>query len=43
MGILDKFKSNKAAHKAAHKASDAAEKLVRDGMGSAYELAVPAA
>ncbi|MFF5343412.1 antitoxin [Streptomyces althioticus] len=37
MGILDKFKSNKAAHKAGHKASDAAEKKMNERTGGKYE------
>lgn len=37
MGILDKFKSNKAARGKAHKASDAAEKKVNERTGGKYE------
>ncbi|MEU0914872.1 antitoxin [Streptomyces althioticus] len=40
MGILDKFKGNKAAHKAAHKASDAAEKKANERTGGKYEQQV---
>lgn len=37
MGILDKFKSNKAAREKAHKASDAAEKKLNERTGGKYE------
>ncbi|MFI8093143.1 antitoxin [Streptomyces sp. NPDC086080] len=37
MGILDKFKSNKAAREKAHKASDAAEKKLNERTGGKHE------
>ncbi|MGA4965330.1 antitoxin [Streptomyces pseudogriseolus] len=37
MGILDKFKGNKAAREKAHKASDAAEKKLNERTGGKYE------
>ncbi|GGX17609.1 hypothetical protein GCM10010297_43700 [Streptomyces malachitofuscus] len=37
MGILDKFKSNKAARDKARQASDAAEKKMNERTGGKYE------
>ena len=37
MGILDKFKSNKAARDKAKQASDAAEKKLNERTGGKYE------
>ncbi|KES03621.1 hypothetical protein BU52_29365 [Streptomyces toyocaensis] len=37
MGILDKFKSNKAARDKARQASDAAEKKANERTGGKYE------
>ncbi|MGC0376821.1 antitoxin [Streptomyces sp. SAI-229] len=37
MGILDKFKSNKAAHDKAKHASDAAERKMNERTGGKYE------
>ncbi|WP_431993485.1 antitoxin [Streptomyces albogriseolus] len=37
MGILDKFKSNKAAREKAHQASDAAEKKLNERTGGKHE------
>ncbi|MEU5521223.1 antitoxin [Streptomyces sp. NPDC093250] len=40
MGILDRFKSNKAAREKARQASDAAEKKMNERTGGKYEQQV---
>lgn len=43
MGILDKFKSNKAAREKGHRASDAAEKKMNERTGGKHEQHVDTA